>query len=88
MAKNNNTKNKFAVCIHAEENDWLTPFKIYQVLPDDSAEEVDWIRVIDDQGEDYLYPEDQFVFVGLPEEIERALLKASPIKTPNKNKSI
>jgi hypothetical protein len=33
--------------------------------------------VIDNEGEDYLYPADYFIFLDLPEEVERALLQAS-----------
>ncbi|HEY2380331.1 MAG TPA: hypothetical protein VGK48_04020 [Terriglobia bacterium] len=55
----------------------LTPRKIYQVLPDESAARSDYIRVIDDEGEDYLYPASSFVFVELPAEIEQVLDRVS-----------
>lgn len=70
-----NTSNKFAICIFAGEDLLLTPRKIYQVLPDEKAERSDFIRVIDDEGEDYLYPKKYFVFVAIPEEVEKALLQ-------------
>jgi hypothetical protein len=38
MAKHQNPKVKFAVCIKTNDADLLTPWKIYQVLPDESAE--------------------------------------------------
>jgi hypothetical protein len=50
---------------------------LYQVLPDESAAKSNYIRVIDNEGEDYLYPADYFIFVDFPREIERALLRAS-----------
>jgi len=68
--------NKFAICIFADEDLLLTPHKIYQVLPDEKAERSDFIRIIDDEGEDYLYPKKYFVFVPFPSEIEEALLQA------------
>jgi hypothetical protein len=68
---------KFAICIQSDEADILTPRMIYQVLPDESAAKSNYIRVIDNEGEDYLYPADYFVLVDLPREIERALLRAT-----------
>ena len=67
--------NKFAICVFADENSLLTPRRIYQVLPDVAAERSDYIRVIDDEGEDYLYPKKYFVFAPFPQEIEKALLQ-------------
>lgn len=66
---------KFAVCVHADDGALLTLRRIYSVLPDDNAARSNYIRVIDDEGEDYLYPADYFVFVELPQEVERALLR-------------
>lgn len=68
--------NKFAICIFSSKDLLLTPRKIYQVLPDEKAERSDFIRVIDDEGEDYLYPKKYFVFVPFPKEIERAIFQA------------
>ena len=45
-------------------------------LPDPEAEKHHHIRVIDESGEDYLYPEDYFVPVELPAETERAVIEA------------
>jgi hypothetical protein len=67
--------NKFAICIFSDENSLLTPRRIYQVLPDESAERSDYVRVIDDEGEDYLYPKKYFVFVPFSQEVEKALLQ-------------
>lgn len=66
--------NKFAICIVAPENSLLTSRKIYQVLPDEKAERSEYVRVIDDEGEDYLYPKKYFVFVPLSKKAESALL--------------
>jgi hypothetical protein len=40
--------------------------KVYQVLPDPSATEEGYLRLIDESGEDYLYPADYFLPVELP----------------------
>jgi hypothetical protein len=50
---------------------------IYQVLPDDSAAKSNYVRVLDNEGEDYLYPADYFMLLDLPQEIERALSQAA-----------
>ena len=67
---------KFAVCITDTEPD-LELRKIYQVLPDEAAEREHYLRIIDESGEDYLYPASYFVLIELPKEAERALLMAS-----------
>jgi len=41
--------------------------KIYQVIPDLAAEKHQMMRIIDESGEDYLYPSDYFVPVDLPQ---------------------
>ena len=51
--------------------------KIYQVIPDKAAAALHQIRVIDESGEDYLYPEDFFVPVQLPQAAERAVRRAT-----------
>jgi hypothetical protein len=77
MATHAKLKRQFAICIRSEDPDLLTPRRIYQVLPDDSAAKSRYIRVIDDEGEDYLYPATYFVFVDFPPAIKQALLRAS-----------
>ena len=77
MPTKNKEEPKFAVCISSDDPDLLTPRRIYQVLPDDSAAKSNYIRVIDNEGEDYLYPADYFLFIELPSKIEQALLKAA-----------
>ena len=48
-----------------------------QVLSDDEASKEGYLRVIDESGEDYLYPESYFILVQLPREAQDALQKAS-----------
>ena len=62
-----------AVCIQSDEADLLTPRMIYQVLPDASAAKSNYARVIDNEGEDYLYPAEYFTFLYLLDEIGCAL---------------
>jgi hypothetical protein len=42
--------------------------KVYRALPDSVAASRGFVRVIDESGEDYLYPSDRFVPVELPRE--------------------
>lgn len=69
-------KRRFAICISADAEMLLTPRKLYQVLPDASAERSGYIRIVDDEGEDYLYPDKYFVFVPVSKDIEDAILQA------------
>ena len=77
MAKRKKATSHFAICINSDDPDLLTPRRIYQVLPDESADRSKYIRVIDNEGEDYLYPAEYFIFVAFPLAARRALLKAS-----------
>ena len=67
------TDTKFAICVRNEECEDLELRKVYQTLPDKRAQRDGYIRVVDESGEDYLYPESYFVFVRLPQKAQRAL---------------
>ena len=65
---------QFAVCV--SNNDYPSSLeirKIYRVLPDTEAAERGLMRVVDESGADYLYPESYFVQISLPHSVERAL---------------
>jgi len=68
---------RFVVCTRNEGCDDLDPRKIYQVIRDEDAVTEGYLRVIDDSGEDYLYPADYFVEIELPDTVEEALRLAS-----------
>ena len=65
----------FALCIRKGQDDDLELRKAYAVLPP-AANETGYLRVIDESGEDYLYPADCFVPLELPQNVERVLLAA------------
>ncbi|MGH9898574.1 MAG: hypothetical protein ACRD63_14455 [Pyrinomonadaceae bacterium] len=67
---------RFVVCVRNEDCDDLELRKIYQVLLDEAAAEDGYIRVIDESGEDYLYPADHFLAIELSKDLEKALLAA------------
>ncbi len=64
------------LCIENKDCEDLEKRKIYQVLPDDAALKEGYLRVIDESGEDYLYPESYFTHVQLPLEAQAAMQKA------------
>ena len=55
--------------------------KLYPVLPDERAAERNYIRVIDETGEDYLYPAKNFVRIALSPDIVATLLQVAAPRT-------
>jgi hypothetical protein len=69
---------KFAVCINnADYHASLELHKIYRLLPDEDAAVDGDVRVIDESGEDYLYPAEWFIPIELPQAVEESLLRAA-----------
>ncbi len=65
---------KFVICVKNDDYPAsLEVRKLYRVVPDSDAARHGQIRVIDESGEDYLYPDSYFMFVDLPVDIERTL---------------
>ena len=69
---------EFVVCLR---NDGyatsLEVHKIYRILPDPEAEKDGDLRIVDESGEDYLYPKDWFVLIEVPEAVEASLLRTA-----------
>ncbi len=63
----------FALCVENKDCEDLEKRKIYRVLRDEEAEKEGYFRIIDESGEDYLYPQSYFVLVKLPREAQEAL---------------
>ena len=71
-------KKRFVVCVrNTGYPASLELRKIYQALPDADAEAHNLVRVIDESGEDYLYPEKFFLPLDLPQGVETALRRAT-----------
>jgi hypothetical protein len=67
----------FAVCIRNQGfAASLELRKIYQVLVDPDAAAHHFVRVVDESGEDYLYPEDFFRLIELSQDLQEALRQA------------
>ncbi len=74
MTKKENTK--FAVCVNNSGCPVsLELHKIYRILPGEEAELDGDLQVIDESGEDYLYPAKFFVLMNLPKAVEKSLLQ-------------
>ena len=68
-------KTLFAICVdNAEYPASLELHKTYRLVPDEEAERDGDLRVIDESGEDYLFPADYFVLVDLPEESAQVMV--------------
>ena len=64
----------FVVCTSNEGYEAsLEPRKLYELIDDPQANAVGMLRVIDESGEDYLFPEQLFVRITLPESLEKQL---------------
>jgi hypothetical protein len=68
------TKNQeFALCVDNKDCEDLEIRKIYQILPDATAQQEGYLRIIDESGEDYLYPQSYFIIMPLPRRAQEAL---------------
>ena len=69
---------QFVVCVDNEGYPAsLEKRKIYVALRDPSAEKHGLIRIVDESGEDYLYPKTFFRSIALPQALKRAVLAAA-----------
>jgi hypothetical protein len=67
-------KSRYVLCLSNEGYPAsLEPRKVYRTMPDREGARQGLIRVVDESGEDYLYPKDMFAAVTLSRAIERAI---------------
>jgi hypothetical protein len=67
----------FAICTSNQDCEDLQLLKVYPILPDRNATAEGYVRVIDDSGEDYLYPDNYFMVIELPPVARQRLLAVS-----------
>jgi hypothetical protein len=68
------TVDSYVLCIdNAGYPESLEVRKVYAVLPDERAEARKYLRVIDETGQDYLYPSRYFVPIEVPPEAAKIL---------------
>ena len=65
---------QFVLCVHNDECDDLELRKLYRKVPDKRAERDGFLRVVDESGEDYLYPESYFAAIRLPRKTQEAVV--------------
>ena len=69
---------EYVVCVdNADHPVSLELHKIYQTLPDEDAAASGDIRVVDESGEDYLFPASGFVPISVPEQVRSSLRRAA-----------
>ncbi len=68
---------QFVLCIKNDGCEDLEIRKIYEVLPDENAAQDDYIRIVDESGEDYLYPSNYFYAVEIARNIRETLIRAA-----------
>jgi hypothetical protein len=69
---------KFVVCLKNEGYAAsLEIGKLYQIIPDKKAEKLGGLRVIDEDGEDYLYDSEMFCVLQVPPIVAQTLISAS-----------
>jgi hypothetical protein len=68
---------RFVLCISNEGCEDLEVRKLYEVVPDEKAAGDDYLRVIDESGEDYLYPAEHFRTIELASDVRESLLHAA-----------
>ena len=74
----NITSHRLVICMKNDDYSVsLETRKIYEAISDIEAEKHKQIRIIDESGEDYLYPEEYFIPVSLPKDVEDAIIKAA-----------
>jgi hypothetical protein len=75
MKKEKKLEHRIAICIDNSDYEMsLERRKVYPVLPDADAERDNYVRIVDETGEDYLFPASRFVFLSVPIEIQEAVL--------------
>lgn len=72
------TETQFVVCVKNKGySASLELRKLYQAISDERAAKLHQLRIVDESGEDYLYPEGYFVPVQLPQAVERAVRRTT-----------
>jgi len=70
-------KARFAICVdNSEYPVSLDLHKLFRVIPDEDAKKDGDLRIIDESGEDYLYPAEYFLLVGIPRGAAQSLNKS------------
>ena len=69
---------RFGICLKNKGCEDLVLRKVYPVVPDEKAEAANHLRIVDESGDDYLYPASYFFVLELPENVRRTLRRNMP----------
>jgi hypothetical protein len=64
----------YGLCVKNDDCEDIELRKVYTILPDAKAKREGYVRVIDESGDDYLYPELFFVPIRLPQRTQKTIL--------------
>ena len=69
---------EFNICVNNQDYEAsLELWKVYRAIKDNRAKKQGLLRVIDESGEDYLFPSDYFIPVSLPKTVQDAMMQGS-----------
>jgi hypothetical protein len=72
------SRQRFVVCVRNDGYEVsLERRKIYRVLPDSDAAKHGWLRIVDESGDDYLFPASYFATIELPRPLRRAVFAST-----------
>ena len=67
-------RQQYALCIANKDYEAALELrKLYQIVPPEKNDPADWLRIIDESGEDYLYCGERFVVITLPRDVEKVV---------------
>lgn len=80
--KRDRSTGKFVICVSNEDYEAsLQLLKIYERIPDARGEWDGLVRVVDEDGEGYLYPAEWFIPLDVPRSVERALESVAELQS-------
>ena len=75
--KNLKNEKRFVICIRNDECEDLVLHKVYEAITDKRADKEGYLRIVDESGDDYLYPNTYFAEIKLTKKAEEALHTAA-----------
>ena len=79
MKKTGEQPSRFVVCVRNDAyKASLERWKIYRLIPDSSAKAHQFLRVVDESGEDYLFPAKYFECITLPIPLQKSFADSNP----------
>jgi hypothetical protein len=78
MARHSET-HAYALCVNNDGYEAALELrKLYKVVTPEKNDPADWLRIVDESGEDYLYSGERFVLLTLPRDVEGIVEETFP----------